>query len=96
VSLESVPVIHKSEQGGFELFRTAEAAVAQDPPLEEAKPNLDLIDPGGVQRGVDEVKPSPVPLVGDLPPLAVMDVEVVPDYLHRSCRIAFGYGLHER
>ena len=96
VRLEAVPVIRKPEEGSFELFRAAEAAVAQNPPLEKAKPNLDLIDPGGVQRGIDEVKSSSVPLVEDLPAFATMGVEVVPDHIDRSCRIAFGYGLHER
>ncbi len=51
---------------------------------------------GGVQQGRDEVKPSPVSLVEDLPALAVMDVEVVPDHVQRPCRIAFSHRLHER
>jgi hypothetical protein len=45
---------------------------------------------------VDEVEPTSMPLVEDLPTTAMMDVEIVPDHIDRARRITLGHGLHER
>jgi hypothetical protein len=71
-----------------------EAAVAQDAPLQDAEPDLDLVDPGSMQRRVDEVEAAAVLLVESCPAgvAAVgMQVEVVPDDVDQAVTVQ-GWG----
>lgn len=95
MSFQGVPVIKESEKGGVELFQAAKACIPEDPPLEDTKPDLNLVDPGRMDRCIDKVKAPPMPDVEGLPSVAVMDVEVVPDHVNRPDRVAFGHGFHE-
>jgi hypothetical protein len=52
--LVPVPVIDEASDSGFERQRVLEAAVAEDSAVKDGEPNLDLVEPGGVQRRVDE------------------------------------------
>jgi hypothetical protein len=80
--LGTVPVPDEAEDVVSERRHALEAAVAQDTALKDAEPGLDLIDPRGVQRGVDEAEATPVLLVEPRPAsiaAVVVQVEVVPD-----------------
>lgn len=96
MGFKGIPVVEEPEESRFELFQAAEAGVPEDAALEDAEPDLDLIDPGSMDRRVDEVKPRPVSSVENLPPIAMMNVEVVPNHVHSTGRIALGQGIHER
>lgn len=96
VSFKGVPVFDKSEESRFKLFQAPEARVPEDAALKNAKPDLDLVDPGRVDRCVDEVESTAMPVVEGLPSIAMMDVEVVPDHVDSSNRVAFGHGFHKR
>ncbi len=68
-----------------------EAAVAQNTALKNAEPDLDLIDPGGMQRRVDEAKAMSVLLVEPRPAgvaSVVVQVEVVPDDVDTAAFVA--------
>jgi hypothetical protein len=58
--LDAVPVPDEAEHLMREGGHALEAAVAQDAALKNAEPDLDLIDPGGMQRRVDEAKAATV------------------------------------
>jgi len=47
--------------------------------LHDPEPDLELVNPRGVLRGVDEVEAAAMRRVDFLPRLATVDVEVVPD-----------------
>jgi hypothetical protein len=94
----AVPVIDEASDCGFELQRVLEAAVAQDSSVKDGEPDLDLVEPGGVQRRVDECEALAVPGIELAPPtdLPVMvDVEVVPDHDDALLRVAPREALHE-
>jgi hypothetical protein len=95
MGFKGIPMVEEPKQSRFELFQAAEAGVPEDASLEDAEPDLDLIDPGSMDRRVDEVKPGPVSSVEDLPPISVMNVEVVPNHVHGTGRIALSQGIHE-
>ncbi len=57
--LVSVPVTDETEHVAGDVLEALEVAVAKDAALKNAEPDLDLIDPGSVQRRVDEVERYP-------------------------------------
>src|ERR1700690_3255242 len=80
--LRTVPVSNEAEDIVSESRHALEAAIAQDASLQDAEPDLDLVDPGGVQRGVDKVEAAAVLLVEPRPAgiaAVIVQVEVVPD-----------------
>jgi hypothetical protein len=98
MGLVSIPVANEANDRGFERLRVVEAAVAQDPALQDGEPDLDLIEPRGVQRRVNEAEAAAVPSVELAPPAVppiVVDVEVVPDDDHAPLGGAACKGLHE-
>src|SRR5579864_7026874 len=58
--LGTVPVSNEAEHIMSESSHALEAAVAQDAALKNAEPDLDLVDPRGVQRRVDKSEAVPV------------------------------------
>src|SRR5260370_4241234 len=61
--LGAIPVSDEAEDVVGERGHALEAAVAQDASLKNAEPELDLVDPGGMQRRVYEAKATCVLLV---------------------------------
>lgn len=93
-----VPVIDEAIDGGFELLRVLEAAVAQNPAMKDGEPDLNLVEPGGVQWCVNEREALAVPGVELAPPAilpVVVNVEVVPDHDDALLWVALREGLHE-
>lgn len=75
-----------------------EAPVAQNTALKDAEPDLDLVDPGGMQRGVNEAKAMSVLPVESRPASlasVVVQVEVVPDDVDTAALVAMREGVHE-
>jgi len=94
----TVPVSDKTEDIASERGHALEASVAEDATLEDAEPDLDLIDPRGVQRRVDEAEAMPVLPVEPRPAritTVVVQVEVVPDDVDASALVALGERVHE-
>src|SRR5579872_4083151 len=91
VGLDTVPMSDEAEDIVTEGRHALEAAVTQDAPLQDAEPNLDLVDPGGMQRSVDKVQPVAVLLVEPRPAgvaAVVVQVEVVPDDVDPTTLVA--------
>jgi hypothetical protein len=61
--LATVPVPDETEDVVSEGRHALEAAVAQDASLQDAEPDLNLVDPRRMQRGVDKVEAVTVLLV---------------------------------
>jgi len=66
-----------------ELLDRLERPVLQDALVQNSKPDLDLVQPRSMDRRVHELEASTVSGVELLPSLAVMDVEIVPNDVHR-------------
>src|SRR5882724_6667758 len=96
VRLGAVPVRDEPEHAPPQLGLRRERAVLEDTLREDAEPDLDLVHPGGVQRGMDEVESTPMSLVEDAPAVAVMRVEVVPHDVDLAGWVALRERLHER
>src|SRR5579864_1855477 len=80
--LGTIPMSDEAQDVLRERGHALEAAVAQKTSLKDAEPDLDLIDPGGMQRRVDEAKAISVLPVESRPAgvaSVVVQVEVVPD-----------------
>src|SRR5579872_648154 len=98
VGLDTVPMSDEAEDIVTEGRHALEAAVTQDAPLQDAEPNLDLVDPGGMQRSVDKVEPVAVLLVEPRPAgvaAVVVQVEVVPDDVDPTTLVALRERVHE-
>ena len=93
--IDPIPVLDKAENGTIELVRGMERAVLEQAPLENAEPKLYLVDPGSMQRSMNEVKAPAMARVELFPPLAFVDVQVIPYDVDVPRRIAFGDRLHE-
>src|SRR5579863_7613978 len=65
--LDTVPIADKAEDVLSERCHALEAAIAQDTALKDAEPDLDLIDPGGMQRRVDKAEAMSMVLVEPRP-----------------------------
>src|SRR5688572_6601388 len=95
MSFVLVPVGHEAvdavDQGGL----AGEVPAAENPTLQDREPDLDLVHPRGVLRGVHEVESTTVLGVELLPRLAVVNIEVVPDDIHVTYRVLASDGLHE-
>lgn len=79
---ESVPMRDERLDDSCELRTRGKTRVSEHSALEDREPELDLIDPRGVNRRVEKFKPTAVALVEPHPSLVaavVMDVEIVPD-----------------
>src|SRR2546430_7138386 len=77
-----IPEADETEDRTAQLGNAGEAAVLEDAALEDRKPDLDLVDPGGVNRSVHEMKAAPVPAVGARPAAnasVVVGIEGVPE-----------------
>src|SRR5580700_10849422 len=61
--LSTVPVSDEAEDVASERWHALEAAVAKDAALQDAEPDLDLVNPGCMQRSVDEAEAMPVLLI---------------------------------
>jgi hypothetical protein len=83
VGLETIPVTNEGQHLGAQIRDALERAVAQQTALQDREPDLDLVDPGGVQGRVDEDETTAM-MAAELGPAAivavVMNVEIVPDY----------------
>jgi len=83
VGLETIPVANEGEHLCAQIGDALERAVAQQTALQDREPDLDLVDPGGVQGRVDEAETTAM-MAAELGPAAiiavVMNVEIVPDY----------------
>ena len=94
----SVPMTNKSSHGNFQLTSGVEHAVSEHAFLNDAEEDLDLVDPRGVNRSVEEAKPITVTPI-ELPPALVfaimMYVEVVPDDVDFLFRVQTRNGLHK-
>lgn len=78
----SVPVRDERHDPSGEVGHADKAAMGDDPALEYGEPDLDLVDPRGVDRRVHETKTTTVAFVELEPSIIatiVMSVEVVPD-----------------
>jgi hypothetical protein len=98
MGLISIPVADETNDRGFERLRVVEAAVAQDPALQDGEPDFDLVEPRGMQRRVNEAEAAAVPSVELAPPAVppvVVDVEVVPDDDHAPLGGAACKNFHE-
>src|SRR5579864_17764 len=96
--LGTIPVSDEAEDVLRERGHALEAAVAQNTALKDAEPDFDLIDPGGMQRRVDEAKAMPVLPVEPRPAgvaSVVVQVEVVPDDVDTAAFIALRERMHE-
>src|SRR2546426_2694460 len=74
-----IPEADEAEDRTAQLGNAGEAAVLEDAALEDREPDLDLVDPGGVNRSVHEMKAAPVPAVEARPATiasVVVDIEV--------------------
>src|SRR6187402_3114485 len=96
--LRAVPVPDEPDDVLRESRHTVEAAVAQDATLKDAKPDLDLVDPGRMQRRVDEAESTTVFSIEPRPPpvaSVVVHVEIVPDHVHPAVFVALRERVHE-
>ena len=96
--LGAIPVSDEPEYVSGERWHALEAAVAKDTALKDAEPDLDLVDPGRMQRGVDEAEAMPVfsiePRPARVAPL-VVQVEVVPDDVDAAPLVTLCERVHE-
>ncbi len=77
-----VVVVDERQDCLVELLQAVEDPTLDDALLESAEPDFDLVEPGSVDGGVDEVEAASVSLVELGPPgifAVVVDVQVVPD-----------------
>jgi hypothetical protein len=91
VRLGAIPMADEAEDVPSERGHALEAAVAQDAALKDAEPDLDLVDPRGMQRRVDEAEAISVLLVEPRPASVtsvVVQVEVVPDDVDTATLVA--------
>src|SRR5258708_5084920 len=96
--LGTVPVSDETEDVASEDGHALEAAVAHDTSLKDAEPDLELSDPRGRQRRVDEAKAMSVLLVEPRPACVasvVVQVEVVPDNVDTTVFVALRECVHE-
>ncbi len=70
--LGTIPMPDEAQDVVSEPCHALEAAVAQDAALKDAEPDLDLVDPGSMQRGVDKAEAVPVLPVEPRPALWMM------------------------
>ena len=97
-SLGAIPMPNEADHVAGQCRDAFEAAVAQDAALQDAEPDLDLIDPGSVQRRVHETKTIAVLLVEPRPASVgpvVVHVEVVPDDVDAAAFVALRQVVHE-
>lgn len=93
-----VPLANESAQSDFQLTGGVEHAVSEHAFLNDAEEDLDLVDPRGVNRSVEEAEPITVTPIETLPSLVFtikMDVEIVPDDVDPLFGVPARYGLHE-
>ena len=67
VRLAPVPECDEGHDALDHLDGSGEIAVLENPPLEDAKPDFDLVDPRGVERRVDEMEAATVATVEAAP-----------------------------
>src|ERR1700674_1044990 len=86
-----VPEADEAKDRAAQLANAIEAAVLEHAALEDREPDLDLVDPGRVNRRVHEMKAAAVPAVEARPAAVaavVVDVEIVPDDVDLLARVA--------
>jgi len=96
--LDTIPMADEAEDFLSERCHALEAAVAQDTALKDAEPDLDLIDPGGMQRRVDKAEAMSMLLVEPRPASVasvVVQVEVVPYDVDTAAVVALRERVHE-
>src|SRR6516225_4374321 len=96
--LGTIPMPDEAHDVVRERGNALEAAIAQNTALKDAEPDLDLIDPRGMQRRVDEAKAMSVFLVEPRPAgvaSVVVQVEVVPDDVDAAALVALRELVHE-
>src|SRR5436190_972071 len=84
VGLALVPVADEALDLVLLLVGRSEVTVANDPPVQDREPDLDLIHPRGVLRCVEDVVAPDVACVESRPSVVlavVVDVEIVPDHV---------------
>ena len=93
-----IPEADEAEDRHAKCRYPGEASVLENPTMEDGKPDLDLVDPRGVNRGVDEMKAPSMPAIETGPAAIVtlaVDIEIVPDDVDLLAGIAFGNGLEK-
>src|SRR5712692_3320624 len=95
VRLVAVPVLDELLDAGCQLFSAGELPVPNYPSLQNAKPDFDLVGPGGVLGRKDEMEPPSMPRIERFPRLSYVDVEIVPNDEDISLRVALRNLLHE-
>jgi hypothetical protein len=96
--LGTIPMSDEAEDVLSERCHALETAVAQDTALKDAEPDLDLIDPGGMQRRVDKAEAMSMLLVEPRPTSVasvVVQVEVVPNDVDTAAIVALCERVHE-
>src|SRR5204863_9715831 len=73
MSCFSIPVCDESGHRATQLFHAPETPVSQATFLEDSEPELHLIDPRGMERGVVKPEAVLVPGVELIPAFAVVD-----------------------
>ena len=96
MGFHGIPVVDEAEHAIGEVISRGEDPIPEHAPMEDPKPDLDLVDPRGMNRSMDEVEAASVPFVELFPPLTMVDVEVVPDNVDLPMGIAACDGVHER
>jgi len=82
VRFVSVPESNETHDSVFEFASIVEAAIPQNSPLENRKPDLDLIDPGSMYRRINELESTVVPSIESAPTVVfafLVDIQVVPN-----------------
>jgi putative transposase len=98
MSLVGIPVRDEAEDSAIELVEAVEDAIAKYALLHDTEEELDLVDPGGMQRSVVETEAVAVPRIETGPPLLgtiEMNVQVIPDDVYIARRVTAGELFHE-
>ena len=94
----AVPMANEATQSDFQLTSRVEHTVSEHAFLNDAEEDLDLVDPRGVNRSVEEAEAIAVMPIETLPSLVFafqMNVEIIPDDVELLSRIPACHGLHE-
>jgi len=93
-----IPEADEAEDRRAKCGHAGEASVLENPTMEDGKPDLDLVDPRGVNWRVDEMKAPSMPAIETRPAAIVIlavDIEIVPDDVDLLVGIPLGDGLEK-
>jgi len=93
--LVTIPVFDEPLDLRAKCVAAAEFAIPDHSPLENGKPQLNLVHPGSVLRREDEIEPCSMPPIERFPSFPSVNVEVVPDDENFSLGVTPRNRLHE-